>query len=67
MKLIQYSLVSVVVVLCLGATYLAVVDKDSRANYSSLTSQAITGLFALATGGAMGYQVGKSKDEDPKV
>lgn len=66
MKLIQYSLVSIAVIFAFGTTYLAVIDKEYRAGYNNLAGNAVTGLFALATGGAVGYQVGKAKDEDPK-
>lgn len=63
MKLIQYSLVSIAVIFACGTTYLAVIDKDYRAGYSNIAGNAVTGLFALATGGAVGYQAGKEKEK----
>lgn len=64
MKLIQYSLVSIAVIFACGTTYLAVIDKDYRAGYSNIAGNAVTGLFALATGGAVGYQAGKEKEKE---
>jgi hypothetical protein len=71
MKFVQTSLTIVVIIFAIGNTYIAIIDPKTRTNYTHLTTQAVTGLFALAQGisitAGSKSQPKKRDNEEPKL